>query len=136
MLDAWPIIRHAERDATCAPLVEQLLRQDVPPIVSSINLGEVHYTLAKRHGFARADQTWEHFCLSARVEIPTLELTRSAARLVVSSRIPWADAHAAATALAHRGVVWAGDSHLNKPGPWKRMDLRKLDPARRPPRER
>ena len=25
---------------------------------------------------------------------------------------------------AHNGVVWAGDSHLNKPGPWKRRDLR------------
>lgn len=32
---------------------------------------------------------------------------------------------------ACNGVVWAGNSHLNKPGPWKRRDLRKLGIAAR-----
>ena len=103
-----------------------LLRGPVPIIVCSINLGEVHYTMARRKGFAAADSIWDFFCSGARVEAPTLEVTRSAAKLVIQSNIPWADAHAAATAMAHGGVVWAGDKHLNKPGPWKRRDLRKL----------
>lgn len=127
VLDAWPIVRYAEREPLYISLVGDLLNENTPPIVCSINLGEVHYTLAKRHGFARADETWDYFCRRVHVETPSLEVTYSAAKLVVTSRIPWADAHAAATAMAHKGVVWAGDQHLNKPGPWKRRDLRKLD---------
>lgn len=109
--------------------IGELLRGATPIIVSSINLGELHYTMARRQGFAVADRLWEFFCTRAQVEAPTLELTRDAAKLVVTSRIPWADAPAAATAIAHNGVVWAGDEHLNKPGPWKRRDIRKLDVA-------
>ena len=112
-----------------------MLREPVSIIVCSINLGEVHYTLARRGGFATAHSIWDFFCTSAQVEAPTLEVTRSAARLVVASRIPWADAHAAATAMAHGGVVWAGDKHLNKPGPWKRRDLRKLGMSSRDSRK-
>ena len=119
-------MRYADGEPALVRELDELLREPVPIIVCSINLGEVHYTLARRRGFATADSIWDFFCTSAQVEAPTLEITRSAAKLVVTSRIPWADAHAAATAMAHGGVVWAGDKHLNKPGPWKRRDLRKL----------
>ena len=126
MLDAWPLVRYAWGEPDYVAEIGELLRGPIPIIVSSINLGEVHYTVARRKGFATADNVWDYICNSAQVEAPTLEVTRSAARLVVTSRLPWADAHAAATAMAHGGVVWAGDDHLNKPGPWKRRDLRKL----------
>ena len=119
-------MRYANGEPAIVRELEGLLGEPVSIIVCSINLGEVHYTLARHRGFATADSIWDFFCTSAHVEAPTLEVTRSAARLVVTSRIPWADAHAAATAMAHGGVVWAGDKHLNKPGPWKRRDLRKL----------
>ena len=133
MLDAWPLVRYAWGESDYVAEIGELLRGPIPIIVSSINLGEVHYTVARRKGFAAADSVWDYFCHSAQVEVPSLEVTRSAAKLVVTSRIPWADAHAAATAMAHGGVVWAGDDHLNKPGPWKRRDLRKLGA---PPRGR
>ncbi|MDE0115638.1 MAG: PIN domain-containing protein [bacterium] len=126
MLDAWPLVRYALGEQDYVAMIRELPRGPTPIIVSSINLGEVHYTLARRQGFAAADSLWEFFCARTQVEAPTLELTRDAAKLVVTSRIPWADAHAAATAIAHDGVVWAGDEHLNKPGPWKRRDLRNL----------
>lgn len=107
-------------------VVDELLGSPTQVIVSSINLGEVHYTVTRRKGTASADRMWDDICDRAQVEAPTLELTRSAAKLAIRSRIPWADAHAAATAIAHNAVLWAGDKHLNKPGPWKRRDLRKL----------
>lgn len=126
MLDAWPLVRYARGEPMLVAEIDELLADPSPTIVSSINLGEVHYTLARHDGFVYADNVWDYFCQFASVEAPTLAVTRSAAKLVVNSRIPWADAHAAATAMAHNGVVWAGDDHLNKPGPWKRRDLRKL----------
>lgn len=124
VLDAWPILRYAEDRHPTKAQVDKVLMDGGLTLVSSINLGEVHYTLTRRKGFAVADDVWHFFCDVATVEAPSLAVTLSAARLVVRSRIPWADAHAAATALAYGGVVWAGDSHLNKPGPWKRRDLR------------
>ena len=127
VLDAWPIVRFAIGEPAIVDEVGSLFRTVRPPIVSSINLGEVYYTLAKRSGFAVAEETWRFFCSNAQVEEPTLAVTHGAARLVVRNRIPWADAHAAATAMAHGAVVWVGDAHLNKPGPWKRRDLRNLD---------
>ena len=126
VLDAWPILRYQEDQPAARAEVDEVLTDGGLTLVSSINLGEVHYTVAKQKGFEAADDAWGFFCEFATVEVPSLAVTLSAARLVVRSRIPWADAHAAATALAHGGVVWAGDAHLNKPGPWKRRDLRKL----------
>ena len=106
--------------------INEPLRGPSPTIISSINLGEAHYTVARQKGFNAADSIWNFFRHAAIVETPSIDITYEAAKLVVTSRIPWADAHAAATAMAHNGVVWAGDEHLNKPGPWKRRDLRKL----------
>lgn len=126
VLDAWPILRYQEDQPKARTEVDTVLTDGGRTLVSSINLGEVHYTVAKREGFAAADDCWNYFCQHASVEAPSFAVTLNAARLVVRSRIPWADAHAAATALAYGGVVWAGDRHLNKPGPWKRRDLRKL----------
>lgn len=131
VLDAWPILRYQEGQPAARTAVDTVLTDGGLTLVSSINLGEVHYTVAKREGSVAADDCWDYFCQHASVEVPSFAVTLSAARLVVRSRIPWADAHAAAAALACNGVVWAGDSHLNKPGPWKRRDLRKLGIAAR-----
>ena len=126
MLDAWPLVRYAEDVPAIVAEIDELLEDPLPTFICSINFGETYYTLARRHGYMRADHIWDHFCRNAQVEVPTLDVTYNAAQLAVTSRIPWADAHAAATALAFDAVVWAGDKHLNKPGPWKRRDLRKL----------
>ena len=126
MLDAWPLVRFWAGDTLVRTEIHELLKDPLPTIVCSINLGEAHYVISRRDGFAAADEIWNYFCHNSRVEPPTLEVTYSAARLALTSRLPWADAHAAATALAFGAEVWAGDKHLNKPGPWKRRDLRKL----------
>ncbi|MDE0700159.1 MAG: type II toxin-antitoxin system VapC family toxin [Acidimicrobiaceae bacterium] len=125
MLDAWPLVRFAMDEPVYVAVIGELFRGPDRVIVSSINLGEVHYKVARRKGSVSADRMWDDVCNRAQVEAPTLELTRAAARLALTSRIPWADAHAAATAIAHGGVLWSGDAHLTKPGPWKRLDLRK-----------
>ena len=126
MLDAWPLVRYAEDVPAIVAEIDELLEDPLPTFICSINLGEAHYTLARRYGYMRTDHIWDHFCRNAQVEVPTLDVTYNAAHLSVTSRIPWADAHAAAMALAFDAVVWASDKHLNKPGPWKRRDLRKL----------
>jgi len=118
-------VRYALEQPEYVEVIGDLLRGPDPIVVSSINLGEVHYTVARRKGLASAEKIWDDICNRGKVEAPTLELTRNAARIALTSRIPWADAHAAATAIAHGGVLWCGDKHLNKPGPWKRLDLRK-----------
>lgn len=119
-------MRYTEENPIALAEFDRLLAGDQPPIVCSINLGEVHHALAKRQGLLAADDVWSRVCGFAEVESPSLETTRAAARIMTTHRIPLADAHAAATAMTHDAVVWAGDEHLNKPGPWKRRDLRKL----------
>ena len=136
MLDAWPIVRYAEGVPELVAEIDELLEDPLPTFICSINLGEAYYTLARRYGYRRADHIWDHFCRNAQVEVPTLDVTYNAAHLAVTSRIPWADAHAAATAIAHNAAVWAGDKHLNKPGPWKRRDLRNLGDTPRSGREK
>ena len=129
VLDAWPLVRYALGESKFVTAIGELFGGRTPVIVSSINLGEVHHIIARRKGAASADRMWNDTCNRAQVEAPTLELTRNAARLVLTSRIPWADAHAAATAIAHNAVLWVGDRHLNKPGLQKRRDVRNLGDA-------
>lgn len=124
-------MRCAEGNGTVIAELRRLLRRQ-RPIVCSINLGEVHYTVARRFGAADADDFVQQVCNLADVDEPTLQRTLDAARLVAEHGTPWADAHAAATAIAHGAVLWVGDHHLASAGPWSRRDLRKLGVAPTP----
>jgi AbrB family looped-hinge helix DNA binding protein len=59
------------------------------------------------------------------VELPTETTVRQAASIKAVHPMSYADAFAAATALAHDGVLWTGDPGLLAPGvPWRSLDLR------------
>lgn len=57
VLDAWPILRYQEGQPKARAEVDRVLADGGLTLVSSINLGEVHYTVAKQEGFAAADDS-------------------------------------------------------------------------------
>ena len=48
VLDAWPILRYQEDQPAARAEVDEVLTDGGLTLVSSINLGEVHYTVAKQ----------------------------------------------------------------------------------------
>ena len=49
VLDSWAVLRYLENTDPAATLVADLLDDD-RPLMSWINLGEVHYVLRRAHG--------------------------------------------------------------------------------------
>jgi len=62
---------------------------------------------------------------SLRVELPTEATVGQAAAIKAAYPLSYTDAFAAATAIAHDGVLWTGDPELLvADAPWRSLDLR------------
>lgn len=93
--------------------------------MSWINLGEVLYVLIRRRGRAEADKIVRDLRGVLTVELPSAALVQAAASIKAARRMSYADAFAAATALAHDAQLWTGDPGLLVPdAPWHAVDLR------------
>lgn len=124
VLDSWAILRYLEGIPPAADLVEALLG-DERPVVSWVNLGEVFYVVRRLHGEDAAAETVRDVRDVTLAELPSEERVIGAARLKAENRIAYADAFAAATAVAHGATLWTGDPELLLAGaPWDWRDLR------------
>lgn len=95
------------------------------PVVSWINLGEVFYIVRRRHGEADAWTTVRDLQDITTPELPTAGRVLEAARIKADYPLAYADAFAAATAVAHGATLWTGDPELLVSGaPWTWRDLR------------
>jgi predicted nucleic acid-binding protein len=93
--------------------------------MSSINLGEVYYTLLRSHGMAVADDRTAAVRRAIRVEIPDWPLVVAAARLKAGGGVSYADAFCVATAQRHNVPLYTGDPEiLSLEVSVKRIDLR------------
>jgi predicted nucleic acid-binding protein len=129
VLDSWAVLRYLEDDGAAAGDVADLLDND-RPLMSWINLGEVHYVLRRRHGEDAAIATVRDLREVVDARLPDERLVLDAARIKADHAMSYADAFAAALAIAHDAVVWTGDPELLVSGtPWRWKDLR-------PPQER
>jgi predicted nucleic acid-binding protein len=126
VLDSWAVIRYLEDAAPAAPLVNALLDEQ-RPIISWINLGEVFYVIRRLHGEDPAAETVRDLRDALIPELPTVERVLAAARIKSDHPLAYADAFAAATAMAHDAELWTGDPELLLEGsPWRWRDLRPL----------
>lgn len=127
VLDSWAVVRYLEDARPAATRVGALLDRE-RPIMSWINLGEVFYVVRRLHGEDEAAETVRDLRNAVQPELPTTERVLSAARIKSEHPLAYADAFAAATALAHDAELWTGDPELLVEGsPWRWRDLRPVD---------
>ena len=84
--------------------------------MSSINLGEVLYSLARSHGWETAADRVEAVRQAVRVHDPDWELVREAARARVDPGLSYADAFCVALARRLSAAVATGDPELLRLG--------------------
>ena len=124
VLDSWSILRYLEDAGPAADEVATLLDHE-RPLVSWINLGEVFYVVRRLHGDDAASEVVRDLRGVTLPELPSEARVIEAARIKATNALAYADAFAAATALAHDAVLWTGDPELLvDPAAWRWRDLR------------
>lgn len=124
VLDSWAVLRFLENTEPAASLVADLL-DDERPLMSWINLGEVHYVIRRAHGEDDATETVRDLRSLIEVRLPDQRLILDAARLKADHPMAYADAFGAALAVAEDATLWTGDPELLLEGsPWRWLDLR------------
>jgi len=124
VVDSWVILRYLEDEGRAAAEVDALLGRE-RPVISWINLGEVHSVVRRRHGAAAADEVVRDLRPLLTCDLPDEGLVLAAAAIKADHAMAYADAFAAATAIRHQAVLWTGDPELLiDPSPWAWADLR------------
>lgn len=122
VLDSWAVFTLLDRGPGAERVAGAL---DDRPVMSWINLGEVLYILTRRHGTIEAQEAVRDLRAVLAVELPTVGAVRRAAAIKAARRMSYADAFAAAAAVAHDAELWTGDPELLVPdAPWRAVDLR------------
>ena len=125
ILDSWAVLRFLENTEPAAELVATLLA-DERPLMSWINLGEVHDILRRAHGEEAATSTVRDLRDVVDARLPDERLVIDAARIKADHPMAFADAFGAALAQAEHATLWTGDPELLIPGaPWEWRDLRR-----------
>jgi predicted nucleic acid-binding protein len=117
VLDTWPVMEWLKDHALVADffddLIERAVRAEIILLMSIVNLGEVHYSAAKKWGPERADE------ILGRVrELPITVISASdeavfaAARLKAVYPISYADAFAASLAIGRFCPLITGDEEF------------------------
>jgi predicted nucleic acid-binding protein len=124
VLDSWVILRYLEAAEPAAGAVAELLAEQ-RPVVSWMNLGEVFYVVRRVHGDDEAGTTVRDLREVIAPELPSERRVIEAASLKADHPMAYADAFAAATAIAHQANLWTGDPELLVDGSiWQWRDLR------------
>ncbi len=122
-LDSWAALALLQGGEPAAWRVAEALASE--PVMSWINLGEVYYVLHREYGQDAAAETVRDLRPRLRLDLPSEGRVLEAALLKASHPIAYADAFAAATAIAHDAVLLTGDPELLvADAPWRSADLR------------
>lgn len=125
VLDSWAVMSYLQNEEPASHRVETLFEQE-RPVMSWVNVGEVFYILRRRHGEADARETVQDLRGVITAEAPTVDRFIDAARIKSDHKMAYADAFAAATAIACGAVLWTGDPELLvASSPWRWEDLRR-----------
>ena len=83
--------------------------------MSSINVGELYYMLCKKNNQTFASRALEETLkLPLQIHEPTLNQPFLAARLKATSKLSFADAHAAALTISLKATLVTGDKEFDK----------------------
>lgn len=125
VLDSWAVLRYLENTEPTATLVADLLDGE-RPLISWINLGEVHYVLRRAHGEESAVETVRDLRDVIDARLPDERLVLDAARIKADHPMAYADAFGAALTIAEGATLWTGDRELLVDGSgWRWRDLRR-----------
>lgn len=124
VLDSWAVLRYLEDASPAAAAVSDLLGRETP-LMSWINLGEVHYVLRRLHGEDPAAETVRDLRDVIDARLPDERIVIDAARIKADHPMAYADAFAAALTVAGDATLWTGDPELLVDGSaWSWRDLR------------
>lgn len=124
VLDSWAVLRYLEDTSPVAGAVGDLLGRE-KPLMSWINLGEIHDVLRRLHGEDAATETVRDLRDVIDARLPDETLVVDAARIKADHPMAYADAFAAALTVAFDATLWTGDPELLIDGaPWRWRDLR------------
>jgi predicted nucleic acid-binding protein len=125
VLDSWAVLRLLEGTEPAASRVQAELEGDIRPVMSWINLGEVFYVVRRLHGHEAAESVVRDLRPQLDLDLPDATRLLEAATIKADHAMAYADAFAAATALAHQASLLTGDPELLLPSaPWAHEDLR------------
>lgn len=123
VLDTWAVVRFLNADPE-GGVVDSLL-ESTRPVMSWVNLGEIYYLVHRRRGERAANRAVSDLRSVLTTDEATATRVLEAARLKANHRLSYADAFAAATAIARDAELWTGDPELLLGGaPWRWRDLR------------
>lgn len=124
VLDSWAVLAYLENRRPAAEHVAALFESE-RPIVNWINLGEVFYVVRRAAGEEAAATTLRDVRDAVDSELPDEARIVEAARIKAEQAMAYADAFAAATAVAHDATLWTGGPELLVADvPWRWRDLR------------
>lgn len=124
VLDSWAVLRLLEGAEPAASLVQAVLDAQ-RPLMSWVNLGEVFSVVHRDHGHDEAQQVVRDVQSQVDAELPTEQRVLQAALVKAEHPLAYADAFAAATALAHDAALLTGDPELlASAATWRVEDLR------------
>ena len=127
VLDSWAVLRFLEDVQPAADLVAALL-DDQRPLMSWINLGEVHYIVRRAHGEDAATSTVRDLRDVIEARLPDERLVLAAARIKADHPMAFADAFGAALATTEGATLWTGNPELLvADASWQWRDLRRAD---------
>jgi bifunctional DNA-binding transcriptional regulator/antitoxin component of YhaV-PrlF toxin-antitoxin module len=118
------VLRYLEDTTPAAEEVTGLLDRE-KPLMSWINLGEVHYVLRRLHGEDDASETVRDLRDVIDTRLPDERMVIDAARIKADHPMADADAFAAALTFATGAILWSGSPELLVGGAqWRWHDLR------------
>ncbi len=109
-LDSWAILAWMDGEEPALTRVEESLAER--PVVSWVNLVEVHYRVACDHGDPIADETLRDLRAALTPDLPGTARMIDAARLKARAPIALGDCFALATAAAHDLPLLTGDREI------------------------
>lgn len=125
VLDSWAVLRFLEDAHPAAEAVEELLERG-RPLMSWINLGEVHYVLRRAAGEDAAMEAVRDLRARIDVRLPDESQILTAARIKADNPMSYADAFAVGLAIDSGAEVWTGDPEILVEGAsWRWRDLRR-----------
>jgi predicted nucleic acid-binding protein len=128
-LDSWAVLCWLDGEEPGAGVVDKILARE-RPVVSWINLVEVHYRTSRDHGAEIADRTLDELRPRITENLPKVSAMRAAAALKAEHPMALADCFAVALAAAEHAELLTGDPEIIDLAEKLPCEVRDLRPAR------
>jgi predicted nucleic acid-binding protein len=113
VLDSWALLCYLEQEPGYEKIVElfdKAVESSKPLLMCIVNWGEVYYQVMRRFGDQKAREI-EQLIQTLPITLieANKELTREAARVKATKRMPYADCFAVALARLRKAEIYTGD---------------------------